>query len=473
MSKLDITERLTFLAEKFDVFETEDMDKVKEKCDAYKDGEWDDSHPVKSSSDKVIGLLSTKSNSRGFPIYKVSVSYDVFTAMVGADPTPNKICLQWMLNTFSRYIKESNWLEASRFAEEDLPQANQYLTLFEANKRKKKFREMAKYSLKGFTDITNINEYKNLGQLFDAVDPFIERDPSDMENLMNRYVNARQAIIPFKDRRYTVFVPLTVDANAIFNNFAGWCTAKVGNSMFDSYTTRNKKPNGDNSNIYIVIDNGFFEGENEKIYQLHFETRQIKDRSNSSNIDIYSEVLCKSEGLTNYFGEVLMEMARAYNGGIDSNFYIDMLIDFGFTDALFDFFDAETPIIRIDAETSQKKRRVPRLPDLTRFKSVTHFVIMDSSLHEIHPSIGSLKTLKSLVFATNKITTIPNEIGRLSNLEFLNIWDNPITCIPDEIRYLDSSNGGSLKAMAVKPSDLGEANYSKLRELLPNVEFFQ
>ncbi|MCB0509952.1 MAG: hypothetical protein KDC82_04255, partial [Bacteroidetes bacterium] len=76
-------------------------------------------------------------------------------------------------------------------------------------------------------------------------------------------------------------------------------------------------------------------------------------------------------------------------------------------------------------------------------------------------------------FATNKITTIPNEIGRLSNLEFLNIWDNPITCIPDEIRYLDSSNGGSLKAMAVKPSDLGEANYSKLRELLPNVEFFQ
>lgn len=467
--KLDITERLAFLAEKFDVFDT---DKVKEKCNTYLNSGWDDSILIKTSTNKIIGLLSNKSNTRGFPVYKVSVSYEVFTAMVGADPTPNKICLQWMLNTFSRYIKEKNWSEATRFAEEDLPQANEYLTLFEAHKRKKKFHEMAKYSLKGFNDITNINEYKNLGQLFDAVDPFIERDSSDMENLMNRYVNAKQAIIPFKDRRYTVYVPLTRDANVIFNNFAGWCTARVGNSNFDSYTSGHKKPNGKDSTIYVVIDNGFFTGENENIYQIHFETRQIKDRSNSSNIDLYDEVLCKSEGLTNYFGEELMTMARIYKGGLDSNFYIDMLIDFGFTEALFDFFDAETPIIRIDSETSQKKRRVPKLPDLSKFKNVMHFVIMDSSLHELHPSLCDIKLLKSLVLPSNKITEIPSEIGKLQNLVFLNIWDNPISHISEDIKFLDSSNGGKLKAIAVNPKDIGEANYSKLKELLPNVSFF-
>jgi hypothetical protein len=469
MSKLDITDRLAFLAEKFDVFETEDIDLVGKKCDDHKDSEWDDSQIIKGSSDNVIGILSTKSNSRGFPIHKVSIAYNVFTSMVGADPTPNKICLQWMLNTLSRYIKKNDWVEASRFAEEDLPQANEYLTLFEVNKRKKKFADMARYSLKGFKDITNINEYKNLGQLFDAVDPFIERNASEVESLMQRYVDAKQAIIPFKDRKYTVYIPLTREANVVFGNFAGWCTARAGNTNFESYTTKNRRPNGDKSFIYIVIDNGFFNGDNENIYQIHFETRQIKDRSNGSNIDLYSEVLCKSEGILNYFGEELMTSAKTYKGGFDSNFYLELLCDFGFTDILFDFFDVETPIIRIDAETSSKKRRVPRLPDVSKFVNMTHLVIMDSSLHELHASIGSLSNLKSLVIAGNKVTDLPIEIGKLHNLEFLNIWDNPISTIPNEIKYLDSSNGGRLKVMAVKPSDLGEANYSKLQDLLPNV----
>jgi len=475
MSKLDITERLAFLAEKFDVFETDDMDALKVKCDGYTESEWETSDPVKFVGDDdpvtVIAIRSVKSNKRGFPIVKVSVAYEVFTDMVGADPTANKICLQWMLNTFCGFIKSNDIEEAVRFAKEDLPQANEYLTLFEANKRKKKFREMAKYSLKGFKDITNINEYRNLGQLFDAVDPFIVRDPSEIESIMNRYIKMGQAKIPFKDRRYTVFVPLSTDANVIFNNFAGWCTAKSGNGMFKRYTENNKKPNGQNSTIYIVIDNGFFEGENENIYQVHFETRQIKDRSNSSNVDIYSQVLAKSEGLTNYFGEELMEMARTYTGGIDSNYYIDILIDFGFTEALFDFFDEDTPIIRIDAETSTKKRRVPRLPDVSRFKKVTHFVVMDSSLHEMHPSIGTLTSLKNLCISGNKVSELPSEIGQLKNLQFLNLWGNPITTIPEEIKYLDRSMGGSLKRVAINENDISEANYFKLKQLLPTADW--
>lgn len=471
MSKIDVTDRLAFLAEKFDVFETEDMEAVKAKCDSYINSEWKISEPCKGSKDTIIGILSRKDNIRGFPIFKVSVAYKVFTDMVGADPTENKICLQWMLNTFCRMIKNGDFVEAARFVEEDLPQANQYLTLFEANKKKKKFREMAKYSLKGFLDITNINEYKNLGQLFDAVDPFIVRDPSDIESIMNRYVSVGQACIPFRDRRYTLFVPMTTDANSIFSNFAGWCTARAGNSMFKHYTETFKKPNGEKSTIYIVIDNGFFSGENENIYQIHFETRQIKDRSNSDNIDIYESVLSKSEGLRNYFGDELIKMAREFKNGFDSNYYIDILIDFGFTDALFDFFDAETPIIKIDSETSTKKRRVPKLPDLSRFKEIRHLVIMDSSLSELHPSIGSLSTLKMLALCGNKIKELPSELGQLNNLIFLNLVGNPITIIPDNIKYLDKSMGGKLSKIAVRQEDISEANYRKLKELLPNVKF--
>lgn len=471
MGKIDVTDRLAFLAEKFDIFETEDVESIKVKCDEYIDSGWKTSEPCKGNRGNIIGILTRKDNVRGFPIFKVSISYDVFTSMIGADPTENKMFLQWMLNTFSKLLKNGEFVEAARFAEEDLPQANEYLILFEANKRKKKFREMAQYSLKGFTDITNINEYKNLGQLFDAIDPFIERNPSELESIMKRYVDMGQALIPFKDRRYTIFIPLSTDANAIFNNFAGWCTARIGNGMWKNYTETNKKPNGENSTIYIVIDNGFFNGENENIYQIHFETRQIKDRSNSNNVDLYDLVLSNSDGIRNYFGEELMKMAKDFKNGFDSNYYIDILIDFGFTEALFDFFDSETPIIKIDSETSTKKRCVPKLPDLSRFTQIKHLVIMDSSLSELHPSIGSLNSLRMISLCGNKIKELPNEIGQLSNLIFLNLVGNPITVIPDNIKYLDESMGGNLKKIAIKKEDISEANYRKLVELLPNVKF--
>jgi len=470
MSKIDISDRLTFLAEKFDVFETKDKELVEGKRDGFLEDGWETSKVVVGTF-PVIGIVSTKPNKRGFPIIKVSVSLDVFTSMIGADPTPNKTCLQWMLNTFTRLLKDNEWSEAGRFAIEDLPQANEYLTLFEANKRKKKFREMAKYSLKGFKDITNINEYKSLGQLFDAIDPFIERDPSEMESLMNIYVDSNQAIIPFKDRRYTVFIPLTRDANTIFNNFTGWCTAKIGNSMFESYTNGHKKPNGDNSNIYIIIDNGFFNGDNENIYQIHFETNQIKDRSNGRNVDLYSLVLKHSDGLTNFLGDELKNMASEYKGSMSDNKYIDTLMDIGFTDIIFEFFDVETNIILIDSETAIKKRHVPRIPDVTRFTNLTHFVILDSSVNELHKSIGSLNKLKNLTLSGNNIETLPTEIGKLKNLIFLNLMHNPIKTIPNEIKYLDSSNGGSLVQIAISKEKISDANYQKLRKLLPNTIF--
>ena len=470
MSKIDVTDRLAFLAEKFDVFESFSDDEgnpdagANLKCTSLTNEGWVETSRVGGGDNTfgVIGIISTKPNKRDYPITKISVSYDVFTSMVGADPTPNKICLQWMLNTFSRLLKDGNNSEARRFVLEDLPQANEYLKLFEANKRKKKFREMAEYSLKSIKDITNINEYRNLSQLFDAVDPFIIRDPSEIESIMNRYVNMGQASIPFRDRRYTVFVPKTVDANVIFDRFAGWCTAKSGNGMFKNYTENHKKPNGKKTDIYIVIDNGFLRGENENIYQLHFETRQIKDRRNDSNIDLFSEVLINSEGLTNYFGSELMGMAKEFKGGIDGNFYIEILNEFGFTEALFEFFDVETPIIKIEGETSIKKRRVPKLPDISRFKELKMIVIMDSSLIEIHPSIGVLKNLRMIAFNGNKIKELPSEIGKLTNLQFMNLLGNPITVIPDEIKYLDSSRGGNLHRLAISKNDISEKNYQKL-----------
>lgn len=466
MKETTVTDRLTFLAEQFDVFEYDGVSATYEAKVAELKEKNDIVVPIYSPDGKLLALMTEKKNEKGRTLKKVSVSSDVFANMIVADPTENRMYIQWMLNTFSRLIKagdEHSISSAIRFVHEDLPQANVYLTLFEDNKRKRKFKELCEssYSLKHVSDPTNINQYKSLSQLFDAVDPFIEREPSAVERTMNKFVDSGQAIIPVKDRKFTLYIPKTTAASVIFAKFANWCTAREGNGMFNSYTQNNKKPNGKNSDIYIIINNKFFAGQSEELYQIHFETNQLKDRKNSQNVSIFENVLMESEGLLNFFHEELITMAKDYKKGIDSNKYLDFLIQFGFAESLFELIPEDSPSIRI------MKREIPRLPDLSRFKNVDQFIITNAKLVELHPSIGTLTNLEMLVLTENRIKTLPKEIGNLKKLEFINLCGNPIKTIPNEIAYLDKSNGGSLYRIGVKEEDIGAENYQKLKELLP------
>ncbi len=464
--KNNITDRLTFLAETFDVFEcgtekTELEGKVESlKKDGY------NSTLVTTNTGELLAILSVTQNDKERILKKVSVCSDVFSSMIGADPTDNKIYLQWMLNIFTRLIKDgkdSSKEAAIRFVVEDLPQASKYLVLFEDNKRKKKFKSLCNgsYSLKGITDFTDINQYKSLAQLFDAVDPFIEKDASAIERTMQRFVEIGQASIPVKDRKFTLFIPKSTEANVVFENFANWCTARKGNGMFNSYTTGHKKPNGKNSDIYIIINNSFFEGKSKEIYQIHFETNQLKDSSNGQNVSIFESVLAQSEGLSNYFYEELMSMAKSHSKGLENNRYLDYLIQFGFAESLFELMDENTPTIRF------MTREIPKMPDISKFKSLDQLIITNAKMVELHPSIGKLTNLEMLVLTENRIKELPKEIGALKNLQFLNIIGNPIKEIPSDITYLDKSNGGSLHRIGVRQEDIGEENYRRLKELLP------
>jgi len=469
MKETSVTDRLTFLAEQFDIFECSsdiiETNPIEAKLEQlHADGF--EPQIVRTNDGKVIAILSIKTNERNRTLKKVSVCSEVFSDMIVADPTDNKMYLQWMLTVFTRFLKnggETNISAAIRFVNEDLPQANVYLILFEDNKRKKKFRDLclSSYALKHIGDPTNINQYKSLSQLFDAVDPFIEREPSAVERTMEKFVESGQALIPVKDRKFTLFIPKTTAANVVFDKFANWCTAKEGNGMFKSYTTGHKKPNGENSDIYIIINNKFFSGESEELYQIHFETNQLKDRKNSSNVSIFENVLMESEGLTNFFYEELMTMAKGFKKGIENNRYLDYLIQFGFTESLFELFEKDTPSIKI------MKREVPKLPDMSRFTEIDQLIITDAKLVELHPSVGKLTKLQMLVLTNNRIKSLPSEIGQLKELNFLNLTGNPIKNIPSEIAYLDKSNGGSLYRLGVREEDIGEYNYQKLKSLLP------
>ena len=480
MGKIDVTDRLEFLAEKFDVFEC-DEENLEVKTVELTAGGCSDITTIYGGDSTILGLVCITNIKRidsrdGTEYIKqvrdVSVAYDVFNSMVQADPSSNKQYAQWMLNVFSRLLKDNSdeGVEAAvRFADEDLPLAKEYLELFEGNKRKQKFKELClgSYVLKGVKDPTNINQYKSLSQLYDVVDPFIVRDPSDMEKLLQKFVDADQATIPVRDRKFTVFIPKTRDANVAFNKFASWCTCTPSNGMFKTYTEgiSYKKPNGENSTIYIVIDNRFFEGglEDNYLYQIHFESGQVKNRKQNGKGNFFEDVILKSEGVANYFNEELTSMAKV-SPNITNNKYINYLIKFGWTEALFDIIEEFTPYIRFT------DRDVPRLPDISRFKKLNTLVIKGAKLADLHPSIGKIETLQELLLPNNSLTALPKEIGKLKNLIMLNIIGNKIQEIPDEIKYLDKSNGGRLHRIAVKREEVGEANYQKLRMLLPSTK---
>lgn len=468
MTESTVTDRLTFLANQFDIFDCSTSEAIDDKVKELSKEGYVPSLISTPLDGDVLAIVSKKTNEKERSLTKVSVCSDVFGNMIAADPTANKMYLQWMLNLFTRMLKEGkeNIAVAIRLVKEDLPQANAYLTLFEDNKRKKKFVELCKtsYTLKNVSDPTNINQYKSLAQLFDAVDPFIEREPSAVERTLNKYVEAGQAVIPVKDRKFTLYIPKSTAASVVFDKFANWCTARQGNGMFDSYTTGHKKPNGKNSDIYIIIDNKFFAGESQKLYQIHFETKQLKDRHNGSNVSIYEDVIAESEGLKNFFYDELIVMAKGYKGALESNKYIDFLIQFGFTESLFELYEIETPTIRI------VKREVPKIPDLSRFKNLDQLIVMNANLVELHPSIGKLTKLEYLILANNRIKTLPREIGSLRNVEFINLVGNPITEWPEDMKYLDRCNGGKLERIGVSADLIGAKNLKRLRELLPTTD---
>jgi Leucine-rich repeat (LRR) protein len=476
MSNVNNKERLIYLAKEFDVFTVEEAKAIEESAN-------DKNNIIhyefiRGLSNDIIAIKKITLEDKRKPTVKISVSAKIFTNMILADPTVNKTNLQWMLNTFKRLIKDERIPDAIRFSEEDLTVAKEYLILFEKNKRKHKFIEWCNTNehrkwLNHHKDETNlkwedlkynasnINQYRSLSQLFDAVDPFMEREASNLERQMNNFVNLGQAIIPYRDRKWTIFIPLTTDANCVMNNFAGWCTTKPGNSMFDSYTKNSKKPNGKNSNIYIIINNKLFTGESKECYQIHFETRQIKDRTNGSNVNIYEPILSTSEGVSEFFHAELDSMARQLKT-IDNNLYLDFLIQFGFTESLFDFLDADIPMLKL------QNRVVPKLPDISKFKNLDSLLLMKLDMHELHPSIGNLTKLELLSISGNKIKSLPKEIGKLKNLDFMNLIGNPIENIPDEIAELDKTRGGSLFRITVSEKDIGESNYKKLKKLLPS-----
>ncbi len=418
-------------------------------------------------------------------IGKTLISMTTFTNLMITDPTEQKIYLQWLLQVFVKLIEEDDIL-ARRFIDEDLVATKEYLELFDSNKRKKRFKEWAikgerrKYFLnnplkedsdwvKSNYNPSDINQYKSVNQLFDAVDPFKVRVYSDLEKGMDRFQKMGDGSIEFKDRYWTVFVPYTKSANELFEHVGEWCTAQPGGGMFDTYVVNRKQPNGNNSKIYVILNNKVFTGESDETYQVHFESKQIMDRKNhysGSGSNLFDLIYSKEGGsnIQEYFHSELDTMAREFKGALDENFYIDYLVSFGYPESLFNYLDDDIKVIKFSGN-----KKIPRISDLSKFNNLRQLAIVNCDLTELHPSIGKMDKMTTLSLPNNKLETIPKEIGKLTNLLTINLNGNKLKHIPSEIRFLDKRNGGKLFSFNVSEDLLDTELIMKIKELLPSV----
>ena len=403
--------------------------------------------------------------------YKIRPSEESLEKVVEADPTPNKIYSQWMMNSFIKLIKSGEEHEAVRFIEEDLSQANEYLTVFSQSLNDERFKSVTA-NISGLPeDPANINQYRDLAQLFRAVEAFIDRPDSNIiKKEMKKFVLSGQAKILYEDSKWIVYNPLTREANCAIS-IGEWCTARAENSYFKSYTTNNPEPNGSPSKIYVIINKDVLEGNSDEVYQFHFETDQFRNRTQTDERGIsgrnfnWNDFLDANPGLRKFFVDRVTPLAKERGGDIMNNKYLKYLLAMGEVMDIFEFFDEN--IEEIDLQTLKMKK----LPDsIGKFKNLTTLTINDLGLEELPESIGQLSNLQFLMAKGNNFKKLPTSIGKLKNLQILLLSENSTKIkIPKSISGLDPDKGGSLFKLIVKDS-VSPDTLKSLKELLPGLD---
>ena len=410
----------------------------------------------------------------------------IFEDIVDADPSSNKQYVQWMIKVFMTHIKDGEVEQAIRFLSEDLPEANEFLQVFDNVKNKKVFKRSAPNRPNAPQNVTDINQYSSLAQLYSVVSPFVGMDDDDEDGdgesklwkKLKKYIDLGEARLAYRDNDVMVYMPQTIESSCDpLGPLASWCTRREGNSYFDSYRQR-KKPDGSLSDYYVVMPKKLFDGDDEGgvfPLQIHFESNQLHDKNNSSieRTGKLEEILNRFSGLREFFkkelgalvemdvtkGTGLMDssyikylnmmggkaedhispealeqgvknikkLAGEQNVPLQQNKYLKWLMENTEGVVVTDFLDPNTTD-RLDFSGMN----IGTIPDLTKFTNLDAILAEGSNISEM-PSIDKLPMtapLTMLSFQNNNITEAPPKgYEKLPNLFSINLKGNPISKI--------------------------------------------
>lgn len=299
--------------------------------------------PIQDESGVDIAYLYTSKKGKT----SVKLTEEIFNDIAEADPTRNKAYVSWMISVFLRHISDNDINQAVRFLTEDLPEATEFLEVFDRVKKKKVFKTGAPNRPNAPSDVSDISQYNDLAHLYSIVSPFVGTGDDDDEDAtpgeklwkkLKKYIDLGHARLAYRDNDVLVYIPDTIEASCDpLGNLASWCTRRENNSYFDSYRNNNRKPNGDPSDLYVVIPKTMFDGEptDDSFYplQLHFETGQLHNKNNSNIGDDGLKKLIKQfPGFKTYFTQELGALAAEdvkEGDGLMKSKYIDYLNKFG------------------------------------------------------------------------------------------------------------------------------------------------
>ena len=440
--------------------------------------------PIQDDSGVDIAYLYT--NKKGKT--SVKLTEEIFNDIAEADPTSNKAYVSWMINVFLRHISEDEIEQAVRFLTEDLPEATEFIEVFDRVKKKKVFKTGAPNRPNAPSDVSDISQYNDLAHLYSIVSPFVGSGDGDDEDLtpgkklwnkLKKYVDLGHARLAYRDNDVLIYIPDTIESSCDpLGNLSSWCTRREGNTYFNSYRNNNKKPNGDPSDLYVVIPKSMFDGDptGDDVFplQLHFETGQMHNKNNSNIGDEgLKKLIKKFPGLQTYFTEELGSLAAAEvqeGDGLMKSKYIEYLNKFGgraqdvISDEIYqqgvknirklaseqqvplqqnkylkwlmentdgvvvtDYLDTTTETLDFSNMT------LGAMPDLSKFTELRRLTLNNCGINELPPVkfIPTPNKISVFAFANNNIKKAPiagySEV--LPSCFLFNLDDNPLTYI--------------------------------------------
>ena len=417
----------------------------------------------------------------------IKVTEEIFDDIVEADPTTNKQFVQWMLGVFARHLNEDDIPQAVRFLSEDLPEANEYLEVFNNVRKKKVFKTGAPNRPNAPENVSDINQYTSLSHLYSIVSPFIggeEEDDSGVSPIwkkMKKYIDLGHARLVYRDNGVLVYIPDTLESSCVpLGNVASWCTRRDGNSYFESYRKNNPKPDGSHSDLYVIMPKEIFDSGEEVTLdgieyplQFHFETGQLHDKPNSSierQDGALNKVLSRYAGLKDFFKSELGVLATAdiekgsglmdskylkylnkfggkaqevvsdevYKRGIESirtlaseqtgplqnNRYLKWLMENTEGIVVTDYLDKNMGVLDFS------NMSLTELPDISEFKQATRISANNCGLVKLPPVNFLPMDVEVLTMTGNQIKEVPLKgYQKLKNTFVMNFGKNPITKI--------------------------------------------
>jgi len=299
--------------------------------------------PIQDESGVDIAYLYTSKKGKT----SVKLTEEIFNDIAEADPTRNKAYVTWMISVFLRHIGDNDIEQAVRFLTEDLPEATEFLEVFDRVKKKKVFKTGAPNRPNAPSDVSDISQYTDLAHLYSIVSPFVGSDDDDDEDAtpgeklwkkLKKYIDLGHARLAFRDNDVMVYIPDTIEASCDpLGNLSSWCTRRENNSYFDSYRNNNRKPNGDSSDLYVILPKTMFDGEptDDNFYplQFHFESNQLHNKNNSNiGDDGLNKIIKQLPGLKKFFIEELGALSAEdvkEGDGLMKSRYIEYLNKFG------------------------------------------------------------------------------------------------------------------------------------------------